>query len=413
MFASDIVRYALGTMRRRKLRTTLTSLGVTMAIAVIVALLSITQGLQTSVENELSGLGTDTLTVAAKDGSSLLINDTAKIEGLKHVSVAVPLVQRTGYLKEGNTTVRVSIVGMDLEKYREAYSEAFVAERGSIPSDASNDVVIIGARVYDPGDNGTVQFPLGSSAKVLKQESYGKEVGDLYYSGNVTGVLNTMGSLSVGVLSDSSIYIPIEQAESFYGTDQCSLIIVKLQDDSQAARDQVAAAISEQFGGKVTVSASGFIHNVVTKVFSTLDLFLVGVAIITVLIAGVGIMNTMTVSLIERTREIGTLKSLGLKDGKVLGIFLCEACIVGLIGGLAGTGLGFALASVISSFLNDSALLSWSGLGVYGNIVITPELSVATAAVTVAFGVIVSVLFSLYPAWRASRMSPMVALRHE
>ena len=84
MLAGDVVRYALGTMRRRKLRTALTSLGVTMAIAVVVALLSITQGLQTSVERELSGLGADTLTVSAREGSYLLVNDTAVIEGVEH-----------------------------------------------------------------------------------------------------------------------------------------------------------------------------------------------------------------------------------------------------------------------------------------------------------------------------------------
>jgi len=413
MLVGDVVRYALGTMGRRKGRTALTSLGVTMAIAVIVALLSITQGLQTSVENELNGLGADTLTVSAREGSALLVNDTAAIEGIEHVSLAVPLIQRTGYLKEGNTTVRVQIVGMDLEKYGRAYGEAFVAEKGAIPSNPSNDVVIIGSRVCDPGNDGTVQFPINSKVTVLKQESAGHEVSGLHYNGTVTGVLNTIGPLSVGVLSDTSVYIPIEQAEQFYGTDQCNLIVVKLQDDGQAARDEVAAAISEKLGGRAVVSSSGFIHSVVSNVFSTLDLFFLGVAIITVLIAGIGIMNTMTVSLIERTREIGTLKSLGLENSRVLGIFLCEASIIGLMGGVAGTALGFGLANLISVMLNDGGVLTWSGMGIYGHITIVPELSVTTAAVTVAFGAVVSVLFSMVPAWRASRMSPVVALRHD
>jgi putative ABC transport system permease protein len=411
MLAGDVVRYALGTMGRRKLRTALTSLGVTMAIAVIVALLSITQGLQTSVQSELNGLGTNTLTITAKDGCSLLVNDTSAIEGIDKVTTAIPLIQRTGSVRSDSSTVKVSIVGLDMDKYRQVYSDAFVAERGSIPMDPSDDTVVIGERVYDPGQNGTILFPIGSSVQVFRADSNRSTAPS--YGGKVAGVLNPVGPMSVGALSDTSIYIPIEQAESFFGTDQCTLVIVKLQDGSQATMDEVIAALNNEFDGQVVVSSSGVINSVASHVFSLLDLFLVGVAGITLLIAGIGIMNTMTISLIERTREIGTLKSLGLKDRKVLGIFLCEASIVGLIGGLAGTVSGFALASAMSAFLNDTALLNWSGLGLYGNIHIVPELSVAMAVIMVSFGVIVSVLFSLYPAWRASRMSPMVALRHD
>lgn len=413
MLAGDVVRYAVGTMRRRKLRTALTSLGVTMAIAVIVALLSITQGLQTSVQDELGGLGTNTLTVTARDGGALLVNDTGAVERMDGVTMAIPLIQRTGLIKSDTSTVRVSIIGLDMDKYRQVYSDAFVADRGSIPESPSSDTIIIGERVCDPGQNGTVLYPVGSSAQVLRLDTSNQGNLSLSYEGKVAGVLNAIGPMSVGALSDSAIYIPVEQAEKFYGTDQCSLMLVELQDGSQSTRERVTAALNERYDGQVVVSSSGVINSVASRVFSLLDLFFLGVAAITLLIAGVGIMNTMTISLIERTREIGTLKSLGLRDRKVLGIFLCEASIVGLLGGVFGTVLGFALASAIASFLNGGELLASSGLGVYANITIVPELSLSLGLLTAAFGVLVSVVFSLYPAWRASKMSPMVALRHE
>jgi ABC-type antimicrobial peptide transport system permease subunit len=107
---------------------------------------------------------------------------------------------------------------------------------------------------------------------------------------------------------------------------------------------------------------------------------------IVLLIAGIGIMNIMIVSLIERTREIGTLESLGLKNRKVLSIFMCEAGIIGLMGDIFGTVLGFGLASPIALLLNGGALLQWSGASVYADITIVPELSVEVALAAIIFG---------------------------
>lgn len=413
MNVRDIIGYAIGTMGRRKLRTSLTSLGVAIGIAAIVALLSITQGLQTSVQNELAnGLGTDTLTITPTNGGSLLINDTAAIEGIEHVMLAVPLIQKAGYLRTDNASVRVNIVGMDMDKYRTAYSSVFVAQLGSIPIDPTEDVIIVGARVYDPGSNGTSAFWLGSSAEVVRSIADGQDARNMSYAGTITGVLNTIGPISIGVLSDSAVYVPIERASSFYGTDRCSMMVVKLVDDRRSTIDEVTTAIQERFDGQVQVSSPQLINSVASRVFSLLDLFLIGVAGITLFIAGIGIMNTMTVSLMERTREIGTLKSLGSKNRTVLAIFLCEASIIGLMGGFIGTALGYLLASFIAAFLNDGGLIAWSDVSVYADIIIAPEISSLVVIMAISFGLLISVIFSLYPAWRASRMNPVDALRH-
>jgi putative ABC transport system permease protein len=414
MFLTDIVRYAVGSMGRRKFRTALTTLGVAIGITAIVALLSITQGLQASVQNELrDGLGTDILTVAASSGSQLLINDTTGIESLEHVSLAVPLIVRDGYLQSDDALVGVSVIGTDMDRFRIAYSSVFVPRSGSIPSHPMNEVVVLGSRVSDPGLNGTVLFPVNSKVDLLKPGAIGSGGSNLSYGGTVAGVLNTIGPVSIGEMSDTSVYIPIEQASSFYRTYQCTMILVKLSDDKQSTVDEVTAALEERFDGNIEVSSSMVVNTVVSRVFSTLDLFLIGVAGITLLIAGVGIMNTMTISLIERTKEIGILKSLGLKNRTVLSIFLCEAGMVGLIGGIAGAVLGYLLASVIASFLNGDTFHAWSGISVYADITIVPELSPMVVSVAIAFGLAISVLFSLYPAWRASRLSPVEALRHE
>ena len=135
-------------------------------------------------------------------------------------------------------------------------------------------------------------------------------------------------------------------------------------------------------------------------------MFLGGIAAISLLVAGIGIMNIMIVSLIERTREIGILKALGMKSRTVLMIFLGESVIIGLMGAIIGIILGWALANVTATVLS-------SGVFGSGSFTITPLLTPEVLIGALGFGVGVSVIFALYPAWRASKLKPVDALRYE
>jgi len=153
-------------------------------------------------------------------------------------------------------------------------------------------------------------------------------------------------------------------------------------------------------------------------VFSVIELFLAGIAGISLLVAGIGIMNIMIVSVLERTREIGILKSLGMKDRTVLTIFLGEAALIGLLGAVIGITLGWGLANVVSRF--GFAMMGgvtgggqMVGARVGGGLTITPILTPSVLLGALAFGVATSVLFGLYPARRASKLNPVEALRHE
>jgi len=127
-------------------------------------------------------------------------------------------------------------------------------------------------------------------------------------------------------------------------------------------------------------------------------------------------MNIMIVSLMERTREIGVLKALGMKSRTVLLIFLCESAIIGLIGAGIGIAAGWSLANVVSRLgLGNGGFSGFGGsqAAATGGLTITPVLTPALFIGAFAFGVIVSVIFALYPAWRASRLKPVQALRYE
>jgi putative ABC transport system permease protein len=136
-------------------------------------------------------------------------------------------------------------------------------------------------------------------------------------------------------------------------------------------------------------------------------LFLVGIAAISLLVAGIGIMNIMIVSLIERTREIGILKALGMKSRTVLSVFLCESVIIGLIGAVVGIVLGWVLANGVAAVLSTGIFGSSSSLS------ITPMLTPEVLLGALGFGIGVSIIFALYPAWRASKLKPVDALRYE
>ena len=121
------------------------------------------------------------------------------------------------------------------------------------------------------------------------------------YTAQVSGVLQKIGGFGVGGPSDSGVYIPLSQAESFFGTDQCDMIIVQLKNSNNATVTSVSKAITNYFGGQVTVISSTAVLSLLSTVFGTIQLFLGGIAAISLLVAGIGIMNIMIVSLIERT----------------------------------------------------------------------------------------------------------------
>ena len=190
-----------------------------------------------------------------------------------------------------------------------------------------------------------------------------------------------------------------------------------MENDDEATIESVSEAIDEAFSDQVSVSSSTALLNTMASIFSTVELFLTGIAAISLLVAGIGIMNIMIVSLMERTREIGILKALGMKSRSVLMIFLCESLIIGLIGAVIGIIAGWVLANV-ASVVFSSGMFTGAGVGqavTAGSFAIelVPVLTPTVMLGALVFGVGVSVIFALYPAWRASKLNPVKALRYE
>jgi len=424
MKTRDVFSYSFSAIRLRKLRAGLTTLGVVIGIAAIVALLSITQGLQDTITRQLqTGLATDTLIVSAgrgfgapgegvlggpNSGFKLLVNDTQTINAMENVEMSIATIQRGGVVRFAAGARNTTIVGVDFAEYANIYSSTFVAESGDIPLNPANTTVVVGKRVSDPWKNTTILCSADDSVDVVWQTRVAKT-----YAGNVSAVLKEVGGFGFGGPSDSNVYVPLSQAQSFFGTDECNTIIVKLKNSDKATIDSVSKAITDAFNKEVSVMSATAVLNILSSVFSVIELFLGGIAAISLLVAGIGIMNIMIVSLMERTREIGILKALGMKGRTVLLVFLCESVIIGLMGAAIGIGSGWVLANVVAIVFRGGGAFMGNQAAGTGGMTITPVLTPTVFLGALAFGVGVSVIFALYPAWRASRLKPVEALRYE
>lgn len=432
MKTRDILSYSFSAIRLRKLRAGLTTLGVVIGIAAIVALLSISQGLQATITSQLErGFATDTLIVTAGGGSfgmgggfggggdsgfKLLVSDTQIINGLPNVDTSVAIVEKLVNVTVGATNKISTVVGVNFTEYYDIYSDTFKADRGTIPLNPENDsVVVVGRRVIDPRLNGTVIADVNDPIDIIWINATARPPTTITLHRNITAILKQIGSsFGVGGPSDSNVYIPITQAQTLFNTNESDMIIVKLKSSDQTVIDNATKAIKDAFSGEVSVISATAILGILSSVFSIIELFLGGIAAISLIVAGVGIMNIMIVSLMERTREIGILKALGTKGRTVLLIFLCEAVIIGLMGGAIGVGLGWVLANIVAVvFRGGGGFMGNQANAGTGGMAITPILTPPVFLGAVAFGVGVSVVFALYPAWRASKLKPVDALRYE
>ncbi|TXT58911.1 MAG: conserved membrane protein of unknown function [Promethearchaeota archaeon] len=423
----DIFKYSASTVRRQKIRTFLTVLGILIGITAIVALLSLSNGFQATISDQLTeGLNTKTLIVSPRGSAfqqntgedfTLYLNDTDTLKEIEHVENAIPLISKPVQVQITNESATLTVSGVDYDEYAEVYDE-FVAEKGSIPTDYDTNVSVIGNRLYNPWDNGTYLYEVGDNLTLTWTFREGTKFVENKINTTVKAILPEIGSFSLGGgPTDTGIYIPIEQFTEIFDTEEANSFIVILDDDSQETIDQVSEDIEDAFFDKVSVTSAKESIETIESAFGTIEVFLGAIAGISLIVAGIGIMNIMIVSVMERTREIGIIKSLGMKNRTILAIFLAESLLIGLIGSVGGIFTGWLLSNFFGRIIGGGGFAPTGGPGggggVGGGFNIVPVLSLDLIFQALFFGVLVSVIFGLYPAWRASRLPPVEALRYE
>jgi putative ABC transport system permease protein len=375
-------------------------LGIIIGVASVVALVSVAQGATKGISDQLQSLGTNLISVspgftrtgatrgAIGSATTLTLADASSLATLDGVEAIAPELTTNKLVVVGSQNETARIVGTT-----PGYLSVFAYQMwvGTFINQASVDhnlrVAAIGATTAD--NLGLTESSIGSTIYV----------GGLPFE--LIGITQPKGGTSS---ADDQVMIPLSTAhELFVGSNSVSAI--GLSATSQDIIDTVSAEITstlEQRHGitngvdDFTITTQSQLLGTVSSVSDVLTFLLAGIASISLLVGGIGIMNIMLVSVRERTREIGIRKAIGARGRDILSQFLVEALALSLAGGLIGIGVG-----VIASF----------GIGTYAGwgFIFNP----ATVAVAVGFSLMVGIVFGVWPASQAARLDPVVALRYE
>lgn len=371
-----------------KIRSLLTMLGIIIGVSSVITLVSVGQGTTSQITEQLEGLGTDLLTVnitGRGNTTSLSYEEAmqlADIEGIKAVS---PVVSGSATAKKDTVNDSVSIEGI-APSYEEV--QDFHVQSGRYILDLDNEfrmkVALIGTETASTF-LGTAD-PVGESIQ-LNGTSF-----------KIVGLLESKGSSLTGS-NDNKILIPISTAERFLRSRGVRSITVQVEDTKQIeqVKSSLEAALDKKFmnaDNAYTVFNSQEMLDTLNSTTQMLSLALGGIAGISLLVGGIGIMNIMLVSVSERTREIGIRKAIGAKKRNILLQFMVESTALSGFGGLIGVGLGYGASAMIGHYSSLST-------------------SVSVPIVLIAFGfsLFIGIVFGMIPANKAAKLRPIYALR--
>jgi len=407
MIVQSIVLDALKNLRSNLLRTGLTMLGVIIGVAAVIAMIAIVEGGQVWLVKSIERLGTNLLFVWKK---SLTLEEQRKFAGrstgLRYGDalavrqqipdvVAIPMIELDQQLKAGDREFSGEVTGTWPE-YQEVRN--FRAEHGRflIQSDLTEwkRVVVLGKEVAEK---------LFGSGSPLDREV---KIGDQRFT--VVGVMRPKGTV-YGTNYDELVFIPATTAiRRFQGKDTLRRMVVHVPDREQMERvtQQLHSLLVQRHDGvdDVRVRNQGDFLNAVDRTIWTFRIVLGGVALVALLVGGIGIMNIMLVTVTERTKEIGLRKAIGARRRDIMLQFLVESVTISVIGGflgiLCGIGAGYGFGGFVAQ--------SMPGGGEWGAVIQPSAILIAFS-----FAVFVGVFFGLYPAVKASKLDPAEALRFQ
>jgi putative ABC transport system permease protein len=410
------LKVAFKSLTSNKLRAFLTMLGIIIGVGSVVAVMSVGAGATASITQNLQNMGTNVITISpgrsdprgeggaigrfGSDNTEQIDQGELYLDDAKALQAKATLLNEVAPVLYGrNSTIsymswngQVSVTGttqdfLAVEGYKMAEGN-FITE-----SDVSNlsNVAVIGNTIAE--DYFGKIDPIGEVIKINGKNFV------------VVGLLQTVGTAGFGASPDSSIYVPITTAQNkLYGSDTVDNIVAKLKDENQldASIEEVKSILRIQHrilpgkNNNFSVSSPTQFLATATSVTQILSITLGSIAGISLLVGGIGIMNIMFVSVTERTREIGIRKSLGAKNRDILIQFLTESIILSLLGGLLGIGLAFLISFVLKSFSSLNSLIT-----------ATPII------LALSFSTAIGLIFGIFPAMRAARLSPIESLRYE
>jgi putative ABC transport system permease protein len=403
----DHVKLAFKNLRHRMSRSLLTLLGIAIGIMAIISLLALGEGMQQAVTGELSSLSDVIIVSTGGGGFSSFggggstsageyftqrdIAGIERIQGIKEVSTQLSGVGLAEY--NGKTTV-LSLTGMEVSVMKLQYASQNLEAGGFLNEGEQNKIMIGYSIAHDTFD---ADISVGGRIKINGEKFF------------VSGIFGKQGM--GGVSSDSIVLMSSRDFQKLTGQSNISLIYLRVYNvnDAESIAATIQNAINENHGKKdfATATTMTSILKTVQNIIGILQLVLVGIASIALVVASIGIMNTMLTSVMERTREIGIMKAIGATTRDIMSIFIIEGVLMSGVGGIIGIILGVfgsqALTLILGSFMSMGG----------GSFQLVPIITITSVILAIGVSLIVGILSSLYPAWKAARMSPIEAVRYE
>ena len=399
-------RIAFSALRANKMRSILTTLGIIIGVAAVIAVVAIVQGLQFMITEQLQGMGATFMMVQAdaqhdmpgmvarqvkltwEDGQAI----EQRVPGVKMVTPSIFGRATLKYRDRKHTPF--AVIGVN-ENWQDVTNQTVDQGRFFSGIDLANrrKVVVIGPDIVD-------ELDLGANP-------IGKEIYLDAYPATIIGIMEGKGQ-SLGMDADDMVFVPFDSALTLFGRNAGDQVQLRLQAESPEVVEQVKDGITRLLRQRhqlpreqpddFDIQTQDEILDTVNNILGGVTAVVGGVVGIALLVGGIGIMNIMLVSVTERTREIGVRKAVGARRQDVLIQFLIEAVTLSLVGGGIGLALGYGLGVIAAKAIPDF-----------------PPAHVPLWAVALAFGfsAVVGIFFGIYPAAKASRLDPIEALRYE
>lgn len=399
-FDLDVVTISLRNLKKEGMRTFLTLIGVVIGIAAIVSLLSIGNGLSMAIEEQFQTLGTNTIFIIPGTGMTSTLtptimtqNDISIIENTSGISNVIPIYSKGGMLEYNGEKVSVSISAVDGKDISILNSTKYIEIfEGRMPEKNDSEGILIGSKLA----SGYFKRDLSLKKKVT--------INGVDYT--VVGITKPSEGMDGMIGSGGGIYMTLKGLEKIVPQSSLkpSIIFAKTFNASEAK--DTAKLIQDYFDKKygeksITVSSAESLLEQVKSLLNLITIFITGIGAVSMLVGGIGIMNSMITSVMERTREIGLMKALGASNEKIKSIFLLEAALIGGVGGAIGIILGYTMSFTIAFIGQSLGYKLYASMGI--------EITIGA----LIFAMVVGSISGFLPAINAANLDPVVALRYE
>ncbi len=399
---ADYFRIAAGNITKKGMRSWLTMLGIFVGIAAVVSLISLGQGMEDAIKDQFAQMGTDIVMVMPGSGlesygqGKLSEHDEDIVNKARGVEQNAPMISKISKVEYDKQIVYTFVSGFPVDDRYEVIEnmQSFKIKEGRkfTSSDKYKAGVGILFTTGDVFDN----KKLKTGDKIM--------IDDIEF--RISSVYESFGNEQ----DDSSLFIPLETAEEIYNTKEYDVFVVKVK--GGFTPDAVAEDIRELMRDDRNQKEGEEDFNVQTaeqmiesfgSILSAVQAVVVGIAMISLMVGGIGIMNAMYTSVIERTQEIGVMKAIGAKNKDIMMMFLIESGMLGLVGGLIGVLIGLSMSLSVEyyavHFLNQSFLKANTSPYLIGGALL--------------FSFVVGCISGVLPALQASKLRPVEALRYE